>query len=322
MNKLISIIIPTYNYAHLISETLENILKQSYQNWECIIIDDGSTDNTTEIVKGFLEKDIRFIYIKQKNQGPNAARNKGIKIAKGDYIQFLDADDSLETEKLSFQLQYLKQNPHVDIVYGNSHSFTNEKIRNYTPYSMPRVSGTIEEIGATFLKAPITINSALIQKQVFCKVGLPSAKLLIAEDWEFWIRCLNQGCMFHYIDFPNTSALVRRHPNSATQQSWNLKYWIYCMREAVQGYIEIPVLRKLNFDLMQKDKQKLPYLVLKSWKEDKNKRDVKVKMWRTAKTTRSFKYFIYACLISFVNVYTFERLISLSFYNLLIGKNT
>ncbi|MWB94506.1 glycosyltransferase [Flavobacterium sp. GA093] len=99
MSTIVSLIIPTYNRALLIEETLDSILEQTYQNWECIIVDDGSSDNTVEVVNQYLEKDTRFqFYRRPENRlkGANACRNFGIENSKGEYMMFLDSDDICE----------------------------------------------------------------------------------------------------------------------------------------------------------------------------------------------------------------------------------
>ena len=90
MSYLISVIIPCYNQAHFLDETLNSILTQSYDNWECIIINDGSLDATEKIGLDWSNKDSRFKYVKKENGGLSSARNKGLELAKGDFIQFLD----------------------------------------------------------------------------------------------------------------------------------------------------------------------------------------------------------------------------------------
>ena len=106
IKDLVSVIIPTYNRAELIARSVQSILKQTYKNIELIIVDDGSTDNTEEIVKKF--DDSRVIYIKQENQGACAARNNGIDYAKGEFIAFQDSDDVWHEDKLEKQINCLK----------------------------------------------------------------------------------------------------------------------------------------------------------------------------------------------------------------------
>jgi glycosyltransferase involved in cell wall biosynthesis len=101
MNKppLVSIIIPTFNRAHLIGETLDSVLTQTYTNWECIVVDDGSTDETDNLVTDFCKRDHRFQYHHRPSDGPkgaNACRNFGFEVSKGEYIQLLDSDDVLD----------------------------------------------------------------------------------------------------------------------------------------------------------------------------------------------------------------------------------
>ncbi|KAB2867528.1 MAG: glycosyltransferase family 2 protein, partial [Bacteroidales bacterium] len=103
-SPLISVIIPTYNAERFIIETLTSVINQSYTHWECIIIDDGSTDSTKEIIDEYCKADNRIKYYYQKNSGPSVARNVGVKIALGEYIQFLDSDDVLLPERFEILL--------------------------------------------------------------------------------------------------------------------------------------------------------------------------------------------------------------------------
>lgn len=109
---LVSIIIPTYNRAHLIGETLDSVLRQTYSDWECIVVDDGSTDETSEIVQCYLDKDSRFKYYLRpriRPKGANACRNYGFELSKGEYIQWLDSDDLIGQEKITEQVALLEQ---------------------------------------------------------------------------------------------------------------------------------------------------------------------------------------------------------------------
>src|SRR5690606_10638879 len=106
---LVSIIIPTYNRAHLISETLDSVLAQTYTNWECIVVDDGSSDNTDELLRTYCDKDDRFKYFHRPDThrpGGNGARNYGLDNAKGDYITFLDSDDYIAHYAIEDKLKY------------------------------------------------------------------------------------------------------------------------------------------------------------------------------------------------------------------------
>jgi len=112
MNPLVSIIIPTYNRAHLISETLDSVLSQTYANWECIVVDDGSTDNSLNIIQQYCERDDRFKFFARpsnRNKGASCCRNIGLENTKGKYIQFLDSDDLLSFNKIEGQVNSLKE---------------------------------------------------------------------------------------------------------------------------------------------------------------------------------------------------------------------
>lgn len=122
-NQKVSVIIPTYNLARYINETVDSVLGQTYKNYEIIIVDDGSTDNTKEALSEYGGK---ITYIFQENQGVSAARNKGIKEAKGEYIAFLDADDLWLKDKLELQIGLMNSNPEVAMIFTDGESFNEE----------------------------------------------------------------------------------------------------------------------------------------------------------------------------------------------------
>ncbi|WP_298903220.1 glycosyltransferase family 2 protein [uncultured Psychroserpens sp.] len=116
MSTLVSIIIPTYNRAHLIEDTLNSIGSQSYVNWECIVVDDGSTDHTEQLLNTYIEKDRRFKFYKRpetKPKGANACRNFGFEMSKGDYINWFDSDDIMEPNKLEVQVDLLQHDAEI-----------------------------------------------------------------------------------------------------------------------------------------------------------------------------------------------------------------
>src|SRR5690554_298609 len=110
---LVSIIIPTFNRAHIIEETLDSVLAQTYKNWECIVVDDGSTDDTEEVMAEYMAKDSRFQYHHRPEDrlpGGNAARNYGFEVSKGEYVNWLDSDDILHPIKLNSQIEDFSSN--------------------------------------------------------------------------------------------------------------------------------------------------------------------------------------------------------------------
>lgn len=118
MSTLVSIIIPTYNRANLIAETLESVLAQTYENWECLVVDDGSTDDTKNIIKKYCGDDNRFTYkLRSQNhlKGANSCRNIGIKMAKGEFLLFLDSDDLLAPNCLESRICKVEKNPDFSI---------------------------------------------------------------------------------------------------------------------------------------------------------------------------------------------------------------
>lgn len=228
---LISIIMPCYNYGHLLRETIASLQQQTFTNWECFVIDDGSTDNTNEVVQLFSAKDNRIKYFYQPNLGQSVARNIGIKNSLGEFIQFLDADDLLENKKLEVQSKILTTNPDFDIIYSNINYFLSNNPKklfnnicadekNNKPW-MKKISGKGEAIIQALLKENImTINSPLIRKSVFERVGMFDETLKFNEDWELWVRCAIHNIFFLFDDTEDTNALVRVHSTSYSKDSF------------------------------------------------------------------------------------------------------
>lgn len=118
-NPLVSIIIPTYNRASILNETLDSVLAQTYENWECIVVDDGSTDNTEDVIGVYITNDVRFRFVERdskKVKGASSCRNTGLAISKGDYCLFLDSDDWLIENCLTQRVLFLQTNPNFDFI--------------------------------------------------------------------------------------------------------------------------------------------------------------------------------------------------------------
>jgi len=201
-NPTVSVIIPIYNRAHMIGRAIQSVSKQSYQDFELIIVDDGSTDNTDEVVKEFQQKDKRITYIKHdKNKGGSAARNTGIKASKGKYIAFLDSDDEWLPEKLEKQVKLInrKNNCKIRIVGSGAIYILDREGKKECFYIKPTNN---KNIFISFLKGeyvPLGGSMFLIDKYVFNECGLFDESLVLRhggqQDYEMWLRIAKK---YHY----------------------------------------------------------------------------------------------------------------------------
>ncbi len=209
MAPRVSVIIPTYNRASLISQAIDSVLAQTFKDYEIIVIDDGSTDNTQEIRKKF---DGRINTICQANQGIAQTRNQGIRQAQGSYIAFLDSDDFWTPEKLQEQVKVLDQNPRVGIVYGRM-PIINEK--GETIGMKPAgVSGkNLKEL--LELWGDIPTSTVLARKACFDQAGLFDTQLESMEDIDMWIRIAEHYDLYEIEH--KVLAYYRRHGQQITQ---------------------------------------------------------------------------------------------------------
>ena len=186
-NPTVSVIIPTYNRAHLIGIAIKSVLNQTYQDFEIIVVDDGSTDNTGEIIRSFKDKRVKYIKKYKENKGSSVARNIGIKVARGKYIAFLDSDDEWLPEKLDKQIKVLQsESPEVGVVYSNL-CYIDENGKSMNKSLSRKKEGYIYEdlLGRNYVGTPSTL---LIKKVCFNQVGLFDDLLNAQEDWDMWIR--------------------------------------------------------------------------------------------------------------------------------------
>lgn len=210
---LVSIVIPCYNQGCFLNENLKSVLDQTYSNWECLIIDDGSTDDSAAIAKEWMKKDHRFLYFKQENAGVSAARNFGLSNAKGEWIQFLDADDFISSSKLSKSIQVYENDNTINFIATNFRHFTTDVNVTTPPFcNLQKEYLTFEKMlyewNDTF-SLPIHIvmlKKALIGDTLF-PVGLTAQ-----EDWFFWVAVLKKKCVPYFINDP--LVLYRSHAES------------------------------------------------------------------------------------------------------------
>lgn len=194
-NSLVSIIIPTYNRGSYLGETLDSVLSQIYNKWECIIIDDGSTDYTQELIEFYEEKDSRFHYYqrpKHRNKGASACRNYGLEKSIGEYIQFLDSDDLLSDNKIAAQVTFLEQQDQVPIItckWGRFNGKEKNVYKNLAVYKdFLELVQFLDALSLSFGFFPI--HAYLIRKVEISKAGFWNENLSLNDDTEFIMRIL------------------------------------------------------------------------------------------------------------------------------------
>lgn len=201
MSLKISVIIPTYNQCKYISETLDSVINQTYQNWECIIIDDGSTDETSDVVNSKINVDNRFRYIKKENGGASSARNLGLDLASGDYIQFLDSDDFLYENKFLKNLEDLSTNSKHSVSISNFKMFIDSIKKPLPAYC--NLSGKNFNFNSILLdwdiNYTIPLHCGLFRKSLFDNVRFDET-IQSKEDWIMWITVLLDGASISFID--------------------------------------------------------------------------------------------------------------------------
>lgn len=253
----VTVIIPTYNCAEFVTDAVHSVLAQTYKNYEILVIDDGSTDNTRKVLSSYIERCL-IKYICQENKGLACARNTGIKNASGDFIALLDADDLWLPYKLEVQMPAFQLSPKIGIVHADRCKFMDSgeffrPIReNFSDEFIKRHSGDLFE--ACFLREIfISCPTAVIRKECFDKVGLFDENLakLGFEDSEMWLRILRHYEAYHV---NKAVALYRVRPNSMSK---NRKKMIeahkYLVEKISKQYNLSPELRKRALKAMRKE---------------------------------------------------------------------
>lgn len=201
-SSLVSVIVPCYNYAHFLGEALDSVLAQTYTNWECIIINDGSPDNTGEEALKYCEKDARFKYFYKENGGHSSARNFGIKNSSGKYILPLDADDTINENYLEAAVEKIESDPNLKLVTGQVQYFGNANEK----FIMPPYT----------LKSYLIVNyisiSSLFRKEDFNRVNGFDENMQAYEDWDLFIKILKDGG--EAAELPFVGLFYRKKDNS------------------------------------------------------------------------------------------------------------
>jgi len=206
-NPSVSVIIPVYNGEKTIAETIKSVLNQTFSDFELIIINDGSTDGTEQVVSNFSDKRIKLINI--KNSGPSAARNKGIEEAKGEYVSFIDSDDLWSQDKIEKQLDKLINNMEYGVAYSWT-IFIDENSKYIHPLKKVDYQGNVSEkiIKGNFVGSGSNI---LVKKEAVKSIGYYCISLRYGEDWDYLIRLAQS---YEFILVKDFHVFYRRKLNS------------------------------------------------------------------------------------------------------------
>lgn len=233
MNPKVSIIIPTYNGEKYIQRAIESVLAQSFSDWELIIVDDGSKDNTEKIISDY-SKNEKIKYIYQENRGQASARNKGISIALGFYIAFLDDDDEwIDKDKLKKQVEFLDKNPEY-ILVGTGGIIVDEYSNKIMDYLVPETDELIRK--NILLKNPFIQSSVVIRKDVLIKIGsFLLNEIPNAEDYNLWLRIGLRDKFFNLVE-PMVAYMFRQGNISSNYKKDILKSNIRFIKEYKDKY--------------------------------------------------------------------------------------
>jgi len=227
INYFVSIVIPSYNSSKFISQTIESVLSQTYKNWEMIIVDDKSLDNSNTIVEEYIKKDNRIKLIKlNKNIGAAMARNKALEIAQGRYIAFLDSDDIWMPSKLEVQIKFMQENNYPI-------SFTSYKIIDENGIDNNHIIRVVDSLNLKqYLKNTIIGFSTSMIDRELVKEELKFLNIRIRQDTNLWITIFKNGYKAYGLD--EVLVKYRVHSNSissnkvkAAKQVWNLYFNIH-----------------------------------------------------------------------------------------------
>lgn len=202
----VSVVIPTHNRAALLKEAIESVLAQTYQDWELIVIDDGSTDTTRETVEAYVKRDPRVRYIHQSNQGLPKTRARSLSVVHGKYVAFLDDDDLYLPQKLERQAAFLDAHPDVGLVYSYVDFVDSQK--RYRKTFPERPALTFEEL---LNRCTIQSHAVLVRKACFDRVGSFQGDLKKSDDYEMWLRIARA---YPIAFLPEHVALYRWHENN------------------------------------------------------------------------------------------------------------
>jgi len=187
----VSVVIPAYNAEAFIAEAIESVLEQTFRDFELIVVNDGSTDSTGEIIERYSER-VRCIH--QQNRGPSEARNRGIRETDSEFVAFLDADDTWRADKLQKQVATAQGEPELGLVYSDAVLIDQEG----TPIgAFRRRPPRADALEYMLLYNPVVMSTAFVRRECFQRVGMFHPEPTGCEDWHMWIRIASAYKLAH-----------------------------------------------------------------------------------------------------------------------------
>lgn len=211
----VSVVIPVYNRAKYVGETIESVLSQTYRNFELIVVDDGSTDDSRKVLESFGDRVKILEHPNRENRGQSAAINRGLAAARGEYVGMLDSDDLWLPNKLALQVAYLDAHPHIGLVYGNGRAIDQNGNKLYDIYPPGHVEQS--DPGRVLMDCYFLLpNNSLVRRSVVEAAGRFDESLRAAQDHDMAIR-IAELTKLAYIDEP--VFCYRRHPDSISHRN-------------------------------------------------------------------------------------------------------
>ena len=247
--KRVSVIVPVYGTAAFVADALDSVLKQTYTNYEIIVVNDGSPDSSLldEVLKPYRN---RIIYIVQENRGSSSARNTAIRAAQGEYVAMLDSDDRWHPEYLVSQLAVLDADPTVDVVYPDAVRFRSERM-GVTRYSEQYPVGGEVTFPRVLARECHIYGEVSARRDTLLRVGLYDEDLESAEDFELWLRVLKSGGRIVYND--RVLAYYRIREGSHTSNDLRLASNVLKVLNKVGREMELTVSERAILDRQRLD---------------------------------------------------------------------
>lgn len=251
MDKLVSIIIPNFNRESLIAETLESISSQTYSNFECLVVDDHSTDNSVKVIQEYTEKDSRFKLFKRpedKPKGANSCRNYGFELSNGDYINWFDSDDLMLETHLSSLIEVIEQK-NVDFAVGDSYNFNDEGLVD-KPYNFERINDKISPNNFGRQTIGWITDDFLARKEILVNVRFNENFKTDGDEYNFFTQLLHENSNGRFVNQILTHR--RLHKLNLINQNFESSEYMFLRKIATIKFLTFKDIEKYkNYNLLK-----------------------------------------------------------------------